>query len=114
MMSAYVLMFKWLLAGVSCALAGVAMYYLLNAALRVWPALAARRAVWLAAQMVVAGAALLPFLPHGEQISVAPAVTLNAEESSAIRRLALEDGGCLLYTSPSPRDQRGSRMPSSA
>ena len=28
-------------------------------------------------------------------------------------RLALA-GGCLLYTSPSPRDQRGSRMPSSA
>ena len=26
----------------------------------------------------------------------------------------LEFGGCLLYTSPSPRDQRGSRMPSSA
>ena len=25
-----------------------------------------------------------------------------------------EDMGCLLYTSPSPRDQRGSRMPSSA
>ena len=24
------------------------------------------------------------------------------------------NGGCLLYTSPSPRDQRGSRMPSSA
>ena len=24
------------------------------------------------------------------------------------------DGTCLLYTSPSPRDQRGSRMPSSA
>ena len=24
------------------------------------------------------------------------------------------DSGCLLYTSPSPRDQRGSRMPSSA
>ena len=23
-------------------------------------------------------------------------------------------GNCLLYTSPSPRDQRGSRMPSSA
>ena len=29
---------------------------------------------------------------------------LNAEQIS----------GCLLYTSPSPRDQRGSRMPSSA
>ena len=25
-----------------------------------------------------------------------------------------QDTGCLLYTSPSPRDQRGSRMPSSA
>lgn len=51
MMPAYVLMFKWLLAGVSCALAGLAMYYLLNAALRAWPALAARRTVWLAAQI---------------------------------------------------------------
>ena len=32
-------------------------------------------------------------------------------------RLKLDDNkltGCLLYTSPSPRDQRGSRMPSSA
>ena len=27
---------------------------------------------------------------------------------------ALQRGACLLYTSPSPRDQRGSRMPSSA
>ena len=34
-----------------------------------------------------------------------------------IRLVTLWDGrssGCLLYTSPSPRDQRGSRMPSSA
>ena len=29
-------------------------------------------------------------------------------------RLSRLDGICLLYTSPSPRDQRGSRMPSSA
>ena len=29
-------------------------------------------------------------------------------------RLAARRQGCLLYTSPSPRDQRGSRMPSSA
>ena len=28
--------------------------------------------------------------------------------------IARESGVCLLYTSPSPRDQRGSRMPSSA
>ena len=35
----------------------------------------------------------------------------------AYERLILTDVGlevCLLYTSPSPRDQRGSRMPSSA
>ena len=31
-----------------------------------------------------------------------------------IVRIATHPGICLLYTSPSPRDQRGSRMPSSA
>ena len=35
---------------------------------------------------------------------------LGDNQSSALLRLYL----CLLYTSPSPRDQRGSRMPSSA
>ena len=34
-----------------------------------------------------------------------------AEKSESLGRLAIH---CLLYTSPSPRDQRGSRMPSSA
>ena len=33
---------------------------------------------------------------------------------SAANREVLDGRGCLLYTSPSPRDQRGSRMPSSA
>ena len=31
-----------------------------------------------------------------------------------VMALTLKDQPCLLYTSPSPRDQRGSRMPSSA
>ena len=31
-----------------------------------------------------------------------------------ITRWATEAMACLLYTSPSPRDQRGARMPSSA
>ena len=32
-----------------------------------------------------------------------------------LREIAREmESGCLLYTSPSPRDQRGARMPSSA
>ena len=47
----------------------------------------------------------------------------GAEEAAALKRngvkVALKKHtciykGCLLYTSPSPRDQRGSRMPSSA
>ena len=39
-----------------------------------------------------------------------------AKESGLRVNVYLEDwsNGCLLYTSPSPRDQRGSRMPSSA
>ena len=36
--------------------------------------------------------------------------TIEAESRRHLERL----GVCLLYTSPSPRDQRGSRMPSSA
>ena len=36
-------------------------------------------------------------------------------EDIAIQNLSFDDiHSCLLYTSPSPRDQRGSRMPSSA
>ena len=35
---------------------------------------------------------------------------LGRQQSEAVERLVV----CLLYTSPSPRDQRGSRMPSSA
>ena len=37
-----------------------------------------------------------------------------AEELRQLNDRMLDDIGCLLYTSPSPRDQRGSRMPSSA
>jgi len=37
-------------------------------------------------------------------------VGADLEQCKKVRRIY----GCLLYTSPSPRDQRGSRMPSSA
>ena len=41
--------------------------------------------------------------------------TAVPEAISAFRIKKLKSlGACLLYTSPSPRDQRGSRMPSSA
>ena len=39
---------------------------------------------------------------------------LNRLDGSEFFDLSLGVYGCLLYTSPSPRDQRGSRMPSSA
>ena len=35
-------------------------------------------------------------------------------QTSYNTRAGIHTKGCLLYTSPSPRDQRGSRMPSSA
>ena len=45
---------------------------------------------------------------HGMYLSA------QLDGSVQINRDAAPPGGCLLYTSPSPRDQRGSRMPSSA
>ena len=39
---------------------------------------------------------------------------LEYETETVAVRLSRVAGSCLLYTSPSPRDQRGSRMPSSA
>ena len=41
-------------------------------------------------------------------------VQTNRHRSKQELEYELLDTGCLLYTSPSPRDQRGSRMPSSA
>ena len=39
---------------------------------------------------------------------------LDLEDDDLDRMVDIQFKGCLLYTSPSPRDQRGSRMPSSA
>ena len=39
---------------------------------------------------------------------------LNNAGIASTDTIATLNGACLLYTSPSPRDQRGSRMPSSA
>ena len=41
-------------------------------------------------------------------------LTGEQEIEDAVRKTKAEIENCLLYTSPSPRDQRGSRMPSSA
>ena len=42
------------------------------------------------------------------------ALNMPQTSSGALNKLPLSIKTCLLYTSPSPRDQRGSRMPSSA
>ena len=47
----------------------------------------------------------------GEQ---SPGASMSVEEKIQISRVFDEMGICLLYTSPSPRDKRQSRMPSSA
>ena len=52
------------------------------------------------------------FTPHvdtGDYI-----VVINADKVTVTGNKAKDKKYCLLYTSPSPRDQRGSRMPSSA
>ena len=59
------------------------------------------------------------FLAHQICDSLGFARTLKVQELTASQkeklvRLVQRYYVCLLYTSPSPRDQRGSRMPSSA
>ena len=39
---------------------------------------------------------------------------MNSDDNAANSKMRTGISHCLLYTSPSPRDQRGSRMPSSA
>ena len=60
----------------------------------------------------------LVFIIGASLISPDKAIGLDLEEDLSVFKvlkiLGEEDKGCLLYTSPSPRDQRGSRMPSSA
>ena len=44
----------------------------------------------------------------------AAVLDLRARAAALAAAVAAARAACLLYTSPSPRDQRGSRMPSSA
>ena len=47
-------------------------------------------------------------------LSVISDGTYRENENIRVNKYAYKDRGCLLYTSPSPRDKRQSRMPSSA
>ena len=60
---------------------------------------------------------ILSYATAGLLIGLAGWAVANSPAAMIMRVLAgllLIAMGCLLYTSPSPRDQRGSRMPSSA
>ena len=59
---------------------------------------------------------LMDWFPQGNQSVFWQAMLDNDEHDLKINVKAGGPGinTCLLYTSPSPRDQRGSRMPSSA
>ena len=56
--------------------------------------------------------------PHGPQRATTVCQlhmrSFSDEEDILLEPFRAKSFGCLLYTSPSPRDQRGSRMPSSA
>ena len=54
-------------------------------------------------------------LVHNEADGNTPSLTAKANDTVDLTFSMVRNGPtCLLYTSPSPRDQRGSRMPSSA
>ena len=53
---------------------------------------------------------LSPYAAKGYNVSVAD----SSDDFGIYEYRSIGSGGCLLYTSPSPRDKRQSRMPSSA
>ena len=60
-----------------------------------------------------------PQIGISKRIFVVDGTSLDDDEMSSFKKVfinptILEEEGCLLYTSPSPRDKRQSRMPSSA
>ena len=62
----------------------------------------------------VAGSTVEVVAPMDLQEGYELQIQVNGERKSVLVPPGGVRQGCLLYTSPSPRDQRGSRMPSSA
>ena len=52
--------------------------------------------------------------PHFKPVGEAPVVRIRPGEKTFLTIVLRQVFGCLLYTSPSPRDRQKSRMPSSA
>ena len=76
---------------------------------------------WLADRYGTITALDAPHATHPEQFSFGELAQRIATAAAAFEAKGVRENDvvalfsdCLLYTSPSPRDQRGSRMPSSA
>ena len=65
-------------------------------------------------QILQALAHMLEAEPGGRITTAGLAREVGVSEAALYRHFPSKAKICLLYTSPSPRDQRGSRMPSSA
>ena len=66
---------------------------------------------------ILAPAQAVPVVPNFSQGSMTSHTETTSKVTETINSIDYATGwqySCLLYTSPSPRDQRGSRMPSSA
>ena len=78
------------------------------------------RRTFLVSSSTAVAATMVPGAAHGASAAAAPSMTATSiEVNGKTHQLELDTrvtllDACLLYTSPSPRDQRGSRMPSSA
>ena len=61
-----------------------------------------------------AAEAIIEASEAGIEIVVCISEGIPVRDMVAVKKIIDQNRTCLLYTSPSPRDQRGSRMPSSA
>ena len=57
---------------------------------------------------------LLFFAMNERKVELILGDGIDSPKQQKVAQKIIDDHICLLYTSPSPRDQRGSRMPSSA
>ena len=77
--------------------------------------IAAYKSAMLVRAFIKAGATVQVVMTEKAKDFVTPLTLSTLSKNPVHSSFTIEgDDNCLLYTSPSPRDQRGSRMPSSA
>ena len=66
----------------------------------------------LTVRSIVAG--IRKYMQHREKVKAGKGRDPAVHGKQSVKKLLGQNQGCLLYTSPSPRDPKTSRMPSSA